>query len=251
MAEVLILLSVVVVSLISLVGAGTLSLKRLILDKVLFILVAFAAGTLVGGALFDLIPEAIELGEGLAYQYIAAGIVVFFLIEKLITLQRHRHLLRHEGHEHAVKPYTYLNLLGEGIHNFLDGAIIAAAYLTSTELGIAATIAIIFHEIPQEIGDFGILVKGGFSVRKALGYNFLIALTAVAGALAFLAAGSLIPELVLFMLSLAGGGFLYIALGSLLPELHHETGGKKMALQVAFFILGILLLYGIGVAFPE
>ena len=245
-----ILTSVILVSLISLVGIITLSLKKGVLDKILFILVAFAAGTLIGGAIFDLLPEALELGESLALQYITVGIVVFFVIERFIHWKQHSHLLEHKDHTHEVKPYAYLNLVGEGIHNFLDGTIIAAAYLVSFELGIVATIAIIFHEIPQEIGDFGILVAGGFSPKKALGYNFLISLGAVAGALVMFFAAGLIPGLSLIMLSFAVGGFLYIALGNLLPELHHETSSSKILLQVVFLILGIVLLYYVGIVFP-
>ena len=250
-----ILASVVVVSLISLVGAFTLSLNRAALGKALTVLVALGAGTLLGGALFDLIPEAVELGQGIAYQYIAVGIVLFFIIEKFIHSHHHHHVLKREErdheHPHPVKPFAYLNLIGEGVHNFLDGTIIAAAYLTSLELGIIATVAIALHEIPQEVGDFAILVHGGLQVRRALFYNFLVALTAVVGALFVVFASSLIGNLTLILLSIAGGGFLYIALSNLIPELHHETSGRKAIIQLIFLLLGIGLLYVIGLAFPE
>lgn len=243
-----ILTSVIAVSLLSLVGILTLSMGRVKLNKVLFVLVAFAAGTLLGGAFFDLIPEAVEAGEHLAFQYIVIGIVIFFVTDKVIHWRSHHHFIKH-GNENHVKPFAYLNLIGEGIHNFLDGIIIAAAYLAGFELGVVATIAIICHEIPQEIGDFGILVHGGFSVRKAISYNFIVALTAVAGAVAMFFAASAIPSITLPMISLAGGGFLYIALGSLLPELHRETSSWKILLQVIFLILGIALMFWVGMAF--
>lgn len=244
-----ILLSVIIVSLISFVGVVTLSLKRGMLSKILLVLLAFGAGTLLGGAIFDLIPKAVELGGELAFQYIAVGIVLFFIIERFIHWHHHH---RGDDHHHTkpIKPFAYLNLVGEGVHNFLDGIIIAASYLISFELGLVATIAIIFHEIPQELGDFGILVQGGFSVKRALSYNFLIALTAVVGALTMFFAAFLIPNLTLIMLSIAGGGFLYIALSNLIPELHHETDPKKILIQFVFLILGIALLYYIGIAFP-
>ena len=247
-----ILASVVLVSLISFVGVLALSLRRELLNKVLFVLIAFAAGTLLGGALFDLVPEAIELGGEPALAYIAGGIVLFFLLEKIIHLRHHHHIIEHDhehGEEGKKKPFAYLNLVGEGIHNFLDGTIIAASYLISIELGVIATIAVILHEIPQELGDFAILVQGGFKPRKALLYNFLIALTAILGAGVMIFAASVVPGLTVIMLSIAGGGFLYIALGNLIPELHHETRPGKVLLQLVFLVLGIVLLYYVGMLF--
>lgn len=247
--------SVILVSLVSFVGALTLSLNRQALSKILLVLVAFGAGSLIGGALFDLIPKAIELGEGLALQAIAGGIVLFFVIERLIHLHHHHHYIEHhhqgqEFHPQKIKPFAYLNLAGEGIHNFLDGTIIAASYLISFELGLVSTIAILLHEIPQELGDFGILIQGGLPVRKALFYNFLVALTAVLGAVATFLAAGLVQNLTLILLSLGAGGFLYISLSNLIPELHHETNPGKQVLQLVFLVLGIALLYFLGVFLP-
>ncbi|MBI4021043.1 MAG: ZIP family metal transporter [Candidatus Aenigmarchaeota archaeon] len=248
----LILASVVIVSLISVVGVVTLSLRKDALAKVLMLLVALGAGTLIGGALFDLIPEALELGGNVALQYIAGGIVLFFVIERVIHAHHHHHITEDSQEaEHLRRPFAVLNLIGEAIHNFLDGTIIAASYLLGFELGVAATIAIIFHEIPQEIGDFGILVKGGFSVRKALQYNLLVALTAVVGALVVVFAAGLVEGLELFLISIAGGGFLYIALANLIPELHHERSTVKQVLQTIFLIVGIALLFVITTTFVE
>ena len=250
MVAVSIFLSVFLVSLISFVGIAALSLNKKALQGILLVLLAFGAGTLLGGALFDIIPEAMRLGGGTALQYIAVGIVLFFIIERFIHWHHHHH---NEGLDHRdrVRPFAYLNLIGEGIHNFLDGTIIAASYLVSFEIGIIATIAIIFHEIPQELGDFGILVQGGIPVKKALLYNFLVALTSVIGAAVILFSSFLLPSLTVIMLSIAGGGFLYIALSNLIPELHHETSLKKTIIQVIFLILGIGLLYSLGIVFPE
>lgn len=250
MAVAEILASVIIVSLVSFIGIATLSLRKGLLNKILLILVAFGAGGLLGGALFDLLPEAVEMSPQ-AFQYIAGGIVLFFIIEKLIHWKSHRHIIEHDHPHDQKKPFAYLNLLAEGIHNFLDGVIIAAAYLTGFELGVVATIAIILHELPQEIGDFGILVHGGFTVRRALYYNFLIALTAVLGAIAAILAAPLIPGIIPVLIAVAGGGFLYIAMSSLIPELHHETQPAKIVVQTLFLILGMLLLLFVGMAFPE
>ena len=173
-----ILLSTFLVSLISFIGVFTLSLKEKFLNKILLILVSFAAGALIGGAFFHLLPEALEISFDLnIFVYLVVGIFVFFILERVLHW-RHCHKGKCDVH-----PFTYLNLVGDGVHNFIDGLIIAASFLTNISLGIITTIAVIFHEIPQEIGDFGILVYGGFSRTKALFFNFLSALTAILGAL--------------------------------------------------------------------
>ena len=159
----LILIAVLIVSLISLIGIFFISLKKKILDKLLLILVAFASGALLGGAFLHLLPEAYEeCACQMVFVMVLFGIIFFFLMEKLLYW-RHCHKGKCDIH-----AFTYLNLIGDGIHNFIDGLIIAAGFLGSIPLGITTTLAIIFHEIPQEIGDFGVLVYGGFSRRKAL-----------------------------------------------------------------------------------
>ena len=255
MIELFILLSVAVVSLASLVGIATLSLKAGILKKILNVLVALGAGTLIGGAFFDLIPGAVNLAGNAAFLYMVYGIIIFLVLEKLIHWHHHHHVLAKEEQDHLhkepVKPFAYLNLLGDAVHNFLDGTIIAASYYISLELGIVSTIAILLHEIPQEIGDFGILIQGGLSTKKALIYNFLVALTAVAGAFAVMVLGPIAGNFEIAMISIAAGGFLYIALANLIPELQHETKPRNIILQVLFLLLGIALLFYIGGLFPE
>lgn len=246
-----IILSVVIVSLVSFAGVVTISLRKKSLNKLLLFLIAFSAGTLIGSSIFGLIPEAVEIGGSLAFQWIAGGIVLFFVIERFIHWHHHHHHGDHaHHHEGKVKPFAYLNLVGEVMHNFLDGTIIAASYLISIELGIFATIAIIFHEIPQEISDFGILIYGGFPVKKALLYNFLVALTAIVGAVVTFFTIAYVQNMSLILLSLAGGGFLYIALANLMPELHQETNTKKLVIQSVFLLTGILLMYYFGIVFP-
>src|SRR3989339_509601 len=214
------LISVTIVSLISLVGIFTLALNRDILQKIILYLVSFAVGALFGDAIIHLMPEAYEtFGKGLPTALmVILGIFIFFVLEKFI---RWRHC--HDGHcDEHLKPVVYMNLFGDAVHNFIDGLVIAASYSVSIHLGIATTIAVILHEIPQEIGDFGVLIHGGLSVKKALFFNFLSALMAVLGGLISLSIGPHVQNYSLFMLPVTAGGFIYIAMADLIPELQHE-----------------------------
>ncbi len=228
-----ILLAVTLVSLISLVGVIALSLKKKLLKKMLFFFVSFATGTLMAAAFLDLLPEAIEYGVPNIYLFPVLGIVSFFIIEKFIYWHHH-----HAG-EKDIHPFTYLNLVGDGVHNFIDGIVIAASFLHSVPLGVATTIAIILHEIPQEIGDFSILVYGGFSQMKALFFNFLTALTAVIGALVGFFFLTSFEHFLPYLLAFAAGHFIYIAAVDLIPELREERNVKASFLQLIAIILGI------------
>ncbi len=247
-----ILLGVLVVSLISFVGALTLVLRRAVLNNILFAIVAFAAGTMLGAALLDLLPESLEAGEraGLEaiaiFVYVLVGILVFYSIERFISWHHHHHreakgedMERHK----EVHAFTYLNLIGDAVHNFLDGTIIAASFLTNVPLGIATTVAIALHEIPQEIGDFALLVYGGLSKAKALMFNFVSALFAVAGGVAGFFFLSRIEHATMFLLAFAAGGFLYIANADLIPELHKERGIGKSVTQFVCMVAGIVLIF--------
>jgi len=166
------------------------------------------------------------------------GILVFFILEKLIHW-RHCHIPTSKGHPH---PLAFMNIIGDGAHNFIDGLVIGGAYLVSVPVGIAATIAVILHEIPQEIGDFGVLVYAGFSKLKALFFNFLSALTAVLGVIVSLTIGTRIGNYTLFLLPFAAGGFIYIAGSDLIPELHKESLLSKSLMQFFFLVLGIIAM---------
>ena len=238
------ILSVLVVSLISLIGIFTLSLKKEFLNKITLLLVGFAAGTLLGVVFLDLIQE-IEFESGPLF--ILIGIILFFVIERFIHWH---HCHDRECEFKTTKALGYLNLIGDAVHNFTDGVIIAAAYLVNIELGLVTTIAIAVHEIPQEIGDFAILVHSGFSRKKALFYNFLSALTAVIGALITYLAASLL-NIIPFLIAVAAGGFIYIAVADLLPELHRETSTKRLLVQFSFFILGIIIIWLFINLFPH
>jgi zinc and cadmium transporter len=232
------LLSVFVVSLISLIGVFTISIKDEKLGKVLLYFVSFAAGALLGDAFIHIMPEAIEqYGFGILVSLsILAGMMVFFVLEKLIHW-RHCHVPTSESHPH---PFAYMNLVGDTVHNFIDGLIIGGSYIVSIPVGVATTTAVILHEIPQEIGDFGVLLHGGFTRKKALALNFLTALTAVAGTLVALMAGYFMQNVGMFLLPFAAGGFIYIASADLIPELHKDSVElRKSLLQLVFFTLGI------------
>ena len=232
-----ILIAVLVVSLISFVGTFFLFNKQL-LNKTLFFMVSFAAGALLGAAFLDLLPEALKSGfKNIVPIFILIGILSFFILEKFLYWHHH-----HTGKK-EIHPFTYLNLIGDGVHNLLDGAVIAISFLNSTSLGTVTTIAIIAHEIPQEIGDFAILIYGGFSKFKALIYNFLTALTAVAGALIAFFYSSYIQNSSTYLTALAAGGFIYIASTDLIPEIQKEKDLKKSFFQFLFLILGILLIW--------
>lgn len=239
--------SIFLVSVISLIGIILLGLEEDILKKTVIYLVSFSAGALFGDAFIHLLPHAAEHhGFGaVTGLYVLSGIVLSFVIEKYIHWHHHHKYGGTDECVDCVEPFSYMILLGDGVHNIIDGIIIAASYLASIPLGVATTIAVALHEIPQEIGDFAVLVHGGFSRWKAIGYNFLTALTAFAGAgITVYVAGS-VEGLNSFLLPFAAGGFIYIAGSDLLPEIKDETDRMASALQMVAFLIGILLMYAL------
>ena len=236
------LISVLLVSLLSLIGVFALWMQQHTLKKVLIYFVGFSAGALMGDVFFHLLPEAAEDGFGLQIgAYVLVGVVFSFIVEKLIHWH-HCHNIECDVSKKHVKALAYMNLLGDGLHNFIDGIIIAGSYMVSFPLGVATTLAVIFHEIPQELGDFGVLVYSGLKKAKALFFNFLSALSAVVGAvLAFLIGGGFTG----FLIPFAAGTFLYIAGSDLIPALHEETEKSNAALQILVFLLGIGVMAGL------
>jgi len=234
-----ILASVVGVSLISFVGVVFVGLKENLLRRVVMALVGFASGTLLGGAFFHLLPEAVnEISPPTTiFYFVIFGIVVFFSVEKFLHW-RHCH-----EEECQVHTFAYTNLVGDGIHNFVDGMIIAAAFIAGSDfsLGISTTLAVVFHEIPQEIGDFAVCVYGGFSRRKALTYNFISALTAVLGAVVTYFVVYLRSNYIL-LIPFAAGGFIYIAATDLMPELHKRSHAVESIVQMVSILLGLGLM---------
>lgn len=203
-------------------------------------MVSFAAGTFLGVAFLDLLPEAFEKGfKETIPIFILFGILSFFVLEKFLYWHHH-----HTGDE--IHGFTYLNIIGDAIHNFLDGAVIAISFLNSTTLGIVSTIAVIAHEIPQEIGDFAILLYGGFSKTRALIYNFLSALMAFVGALVTFFYSNAIEGSSTYLIAFVVGAFTYIASTDLIPEIQKEKDLRKSFVQFILMFLGILLIYFVG-----
>jgi len=232
------LASVIIVSLISIVGLSTIAIKADKLKKIVIYLISFSAGALIGDAFIHLLPEAVEETGGFTIKtslFVISGIMLSFVIEKFIHW-RHCHMPITKEHKH---PFAWMNLFGDSIHNLIDGMIIGASYLVSIPVGIATTTAVILHEIPQEIGDFGVLIHGGFSAKKAIFLNFLTALAAILGTIIVLALGTHTVDATLFLVPFAAGNFIYIASTDLIPELHKETTVSKSVLQLACFVLGI------------
>ena len=207
--------SVIIVSLISVVGILALAIKEKLLKDILIYFVSFSAGALFGDVFIHLLPETIEeYGFGLNISLaILAGIAISFLLEKIICW-RHCHLPINKNHVHR---FAYMNLFGDFFHNLLDGLSIAISYLINIPVGIATTIAVILHEIPQEIGDFGVLLHGGFSKKKAIIYNFLTATSAIIGAFIGLTLNLYIQNISSFLIPFAAGNFIYIAGSDLIP----------------------------------
>ena len=241
--------AVILVSLVSLVGILYYFLSQKVLDKVLLLFVSLSAGSLLGGAFFHLLPEVVEEKGGMTISIslsVVGGILLFFLLEKYIHWH-HCHKPTSEDHPHHL---AVMNLVGDGVHNLVDGLIIAGSFLASIPTGIATTLAVILHEVPQEIGDFGVLVYSGISKARALFFNFISALLAVLGAGIGLMLGSSSEMFVQFILPFAAGGFIYVAGTDLIPELHKGCGVKERYWKDSFwhflfFILGIVLALGL------
>ncbi len=230
------IISVIIVSLISLLGILFFLLQKSTLKRTLLFLVSLSAGSLFGGALLHLLPEVVE-HDGFTLTVslsVLAGVIIFFLIEKYVHWH-HCHDPSCQGHKHHL---VVMNLVGDGVHNFIDGLIIAGSYLVSIHLGIATTIAVILHEVPQEIGDFGVLIYSGLSKLKALLWNLGSALLAVIGAIVGLYFGSSETFLHL-IIPFAAGGFIYIAGSDLIPELHKKCGVKDSFWHIVALLLGI------------
>ncbi len=232
------LISVFAVSIISLVGLLALSVKIKNIERYLVLLVSLSAGALFGGAFLHLLPELIkESGFNLKISFfILGGIVIFFILEKIISWH---HCHNHKKHVHS---FSVMILIGDGFHNFIDGLIIAASYLASIPLGLITTFAVMLHEIPQEIGDFGVLIQGGYSKRRALMWNFVSALFAVIGAVVALVLNNYVEKIHLFLVPIAIGGFIYIAGSDLIPELNKKFELKTSFMQLISFIVGILIM---------
>ncbi|MEA2701776.1 MAG: zinc and cadmium transporter [Candidatus Parcubacteria bacterium] len=230
--------SVAIISLISLAGVFTLSMNAERLRTGLFVLVSLAVGALLGDAFIHLIPEAFETTSDPVMLSLAiiGGILAFFVIEKVLHWHHHQGI---EDSEPQIHPVGRIILFSDGFHNFIDGLIVGLAYTVSIEVGIATTIAVILHEIPQEIGDFGVLLHAGYTKSKALWLNFLSGLLAIIGAGTALVLGEVAEPLTLFLVPITAGGFIYIALSDLIPELHKMKSARKSFIQLVAICIGV------------
>jgi len=236
-----IIISTVTISLISWIGLLILFLREDLLKKIILVLVAFSAGSLIGGAFLHLLPEAIEeMGvESNVFLLAIFGFLIFFLLEQFISWHHcHKTPCEHK------KPVTYLILIADAVHNFIDGLVIGAAFMVDIEIGLITVLVIAFHEIPQELGDFGILIHGGWKKIRALWFNFFSASTIIIGGLAAYFISATID--IVFLLPIAAGSFIYISAADLLPEIKHHENIWKNILHFMAFIVGILLIYGLG-----
>jgi len=227
------------ISLGSLIGITTLAIHKDKLEKILLFLVSLSAGTLIGGAFLHLLPEALENMESeKMFMMVLISFTIFFIIEKVLHW---RHCHKETCAEHS---FGYMNLFGDAVHNFIDGLIIAATFVVDIKLGMITTLAVALHEIPQEIGDFGVLLRAGFATKKALIWNFIVASLAIAGGIVGFILSQHIEGIVAYLLPVAAGGFIYIAASDLMPEIRKEESFKKSSISFAIFILGLLIMFG-------
>ena len=232
------LLSTIFVSLVSFSGIFLISFKADALKKTLIFLICFAVGALLGNTFFHLLPEAyFHIHETPVVAWFAlGGFLAFLLVDQYL----HTSASHTKGH---VKTFGYLSLYADALHNFTDGILIAVAWMVSPEVGIASTLAIVLHEFPQEISEFGILLRAGFSKKKALLYNFYSASTAVLGTVIALWAGKEMKHFSVYILPIAAGGFIYLAVANLLPEILKESTKRNIWLYLLFILTGMLLMY--------
>lgn len=200
----------------------------------------FAAGGLLAAAFLDLLKEGLEMGEaGTVLQWTLAGLLVFFLLESLLTWFHHHH--EHEGKKHT-DPTVSLIVIGDTVHNFIDGAAIAAAFLVSVPTGIVTTVAVAAHEIPQEIGDFGLLLNKGMKRAQVLWTNVISALATTVAAIIFFQLGQDNDQLIMALLGLTAGFFIYIAVSDIIPSIHDSTSKRSLNIKSLLLLLGVLVV---------
>ncbi|MFL5322441.1 MAG: ZIP family metal transporter [Myxococcaceae bacterium] len=238
MIWIVVLGSVLLTACASVVAAGAIALGLRFSERILKPLVAFAVGALLGDAFFHLLPELYLSSGGPLPKSSAvlAGVVFSFIAERFI---RHRHQAGHATPTMAAP--AVLNLAGDAVHNFMDGVLVAASYSAGTAAGIATTIAVCLHELPQEMGDMGVLLSSGMAFRRAVKWNVGVSLVALVGAVVTLLLGTIAKEVTVWFAPVAAGGLVYLAIADLIPQLHEEADARELIVQVP------LLMGGIGV----
>jgi zinc and cadmium transporter len=256
-----IFISVIIVSLISIIVAIPFLIKKKMSDKTLLFLLSISVGVLLSTVFVNFLPEIfLHVGEHSGHEHqntlilsltILLGFLVMFIIEKFV---HYHHEKKCEdgncGHGHAYN-LAPVNLIGDGIHNFIDGLVIAGAYAVNITLGIATTISIIFHEVPQEIADMGVLLYSGMSKKKALCFNFLSAATAILGAIFGIFISTKIEGFTQFIIPFAAGNFVYIAATNLLPQLHRHCKLKESFLHLLAILIGVGIMVLITIYAPH
>ena len=231
------------ISLIAFVGALALFLREKLLNRILLVLVAFSAGALIGGAFLHLIPEAIievgvdEISILGVFLYLLVGFCTFFVLEQFVRWHHH-HATAHP----KIMPFSYMILISDGIHNFIDGLVMAASFIVSFQVGVITALAIALHEIPQEIGDYGVLVYGGFEKVRALFLNYVSAITLIFGGIVGYSLSGFIGESIVFLLPFAAGNFIYIASVDLIPEIRYKESFQKASIRFSIFLTGLVLM---------
>jgi zinc and cadmium transporter len=240
----------VIVSGAAIIGSTSILVLGARAERAAVWVLSFAIGTLLGGAALHLLPEALEVRPTEQVMLLLlAGILLFIVLERLIRW-RHTHVHEEQEGRHHHEEVTALVLLwGDALHNFIDGIVLGVTFSVSTELGIIATVAIFAHEVPQEIGDFAVLLGSGMPRRRALLLNYLSAVTVIPGALVAWIWSASFQTAVGWLLPIAAGGFLYIALADLVPSLHHRRGRWAAVSQIALILAGIAVIYLAGAAF--
>jgi zinc and cadmium transporter len=237
------LLSVFIVSAISLTGIAAISLSQRRIKQTIFISVSLAAGAMFGDAFIHILPESFAVPERAiaTSTYVLTGILSFFILEKFLRW-RHAHEFE-DPSQRGIEPVGYLNLFADATHNLIDGMLIGAAYTVGIAVGLATTVAVILHEIPQELGDFGVLIHAGFSRTRALAFNFISGLLAIVGAVISLLASNSVANFSSFMMPFTAGGFIYIAGCDLLPEIQKEREVSRSVVQLVALVIGVGLMY--------
>ncbi|OHA34132.1 MAG: hypothetical protein A2928_04575 [Candidatus Taylorbacteria bacterium RIFCSPLOWO2_01_FULL_45_15b] len=241
-------IAVLAVSLISLAGIFTLSLAHRTLQRTVFFLVSVSVGALFADVFFHILPESFEAtAPAIVSTLVILGILIFFVLEKFLSWKHEHGKVEESGdtlhlHDHAVKPVGTMVLVSDALHNMIDGVIIAASFAVNPAVGIASTVAILLHELPHEIADYGLLIHAGFTKKRALFFNFVSALTAFLGAALVFLLGAAVETATSYLLPIAAGGFIYIAGSDLVPELQKNTGLKASAVQLLGILLGVVAI---------
>ncbi|MDP3964877.1 MAG: ZIP family metal transporter [bacterium] len=254
-----ILLITLGVSLLGLLGGFFLIWKESVVQRWARYLISFAAGSILGATFLNLLPEAFEHsdqdGGRMVILMMLIGILVFFILEKLLVWHHHSHEDEVEGetviHNHKMASARPLIIIGDALHNLLDGAIIAIAFMADPSLGFISALAVIAHEIPQEIGDFSILIHSGMSKKKVIWWNFIGAAISPLGALIVYFSSEFFTDIELPLLGFVIGNFIYIALADLVPTIQHERKISRSLVQLVCMLVGVGIFWQLGVLLPH